>query len=165
MAVANYNDDSSNQSEFLKNSEPYLKKIPDNITNITKLNSRDSHYTVGDLQNKIWFTKRKFNLENSSYINQKEDAFCDKIYDLANKTVCSYSQLNNITYRIDDLTQKGFVSNFYNTDKRVYAIEKPVETYISYLNHFIIVSLITGPITSIMVARYYVKWRGKKSNE
>jgi hypothetical protein len=65
---------------------------------------------------------------------------------------------------IENLTQKGFISNFY-TNEGIHAIKKPVETYVSYLNHFIIISLISGPITSIVVAKHYIKRKGGESNE
>lgn len=150
MAVANYNNNSPS-SEFLTNTEPYLQNLPDG-----KISSRDSHYNIDNLQKEIWFTKRMAHLETPLF-NQTEDANCTRIHLPTKTTVCSHSDLNSTKNNIDDLTQIGFVSNFYNTNERVHAIENPVETYVDYLNHLIIISLITGPITYIATKNYYIK--------
>jgi hypothetical protein len=146
MAVANYNK-GWNASEFLT-ADNYI---------------RDSRYNFTNLQNEIWFTKRMVHLEKPLF-NHSEDASCTQIHVPTNTTVCSRSDLSNITSKIDDLTQKGFISDFYNAKERVHALENPVETYVIYLNHFIIISLIAGPITYIAASRYYVKRKDSESN-
>jgi hypothetical protein len=154
MTVENYNNDTKNRWQFITDSKPYLQ-------NLLFLSAGNTYND--DLQNEIWYTRRIVNLENPSF-DPTEDATCAKIRALSNTFVCSFTDLKNMTKKIDDLSQVGFISNIYDTNQRVHAIENPVETYVNYLTHFIIISLIAGPITYLAVERFYVR-KGTESIE
>ena len=155
MAVKHYNDDDPVASV------DFLKIIHD-------LNSTNPIYPSTDLSKKIWFTNRILNLEREplfKYPEWKEDTARCLTMDNSKIThnMCTYHELKNIDENITKLQENGFLSNFFNNNGKIHALEKNIDTFIIDLNHFIIISLITGPIVFVAGIRFYVKRKLKLS--
>lgn len=144
MSIAHYNSDQSNHKSSSYPNQ-YFRNL--NVSNLVG--------GVGSsiLSKEIWFTKREFDMENFNYglTKWKEDAIC-------NKPQCSYWELRNVSNSIEELSQNGFLDNFYNNAQKVQSLSKPLDAFISDLNNFIIISLIIGPIVFFAGIRLYVNY-------
>lgn len=154
-AAIHYNNDSP--TEFQK----YL----DNTQRLGEFNP-----TYTKLKNEFWFTNRTLNLENPSIPNSphwKEDLSCSQMNEsLVNPTMCSYDELASIKRNLTDLEQNGHLTNFYNNnDQKIHTLQNKIDTFVSYLNHFIIISLITGPIAFVTGIRYFIRKKGGTFND
>lgn len=71
--------------------------------------------------------------------------------------ICNYTQLQQINQNIKGLVQTGNTSDFDNTENKDISLQKPLETFVTDLNHFIIGSRITGSIIFTITVKHILK--------
>lgn len=91
-----------------------------------------------------WYTHRLFNLNKPVSDDLIEDATCKET-----GWKCTQEELHNITRNISNLSQIGYTSIFDN-NANVLGLGMMVDNFIYYLNAFIIVAFITGPVVFIV---------------
>jgi hypothetical protein len=123
----------------------------------------NSWYKVRDLAIEIYPTLDKKQLNNltnnilkNNYI---EDINCvnNLIHHKISDGICTQMQLMDISHSIHDLIQSGNTSDFYNTEFKMLSLQKPEDLFVTYLNYFIIGSMIAGPVIFTITTKHIVK--------
>jgi len=140
------------------------------------------HYNKGDIKDALidynnaihndkniidydaWYKMKVFSIEknitdnNGSITNSIEDINCvkdkTKKSHIISEGTCSHAQLQQINNNIKRLIESGNTSDFYNTENTVLSLQKPIETFVTDLNYFIIGSIITGPIIFTITVKH-----------
>jgi hypothetical protein len=132
-AIKIYNDESTNGSVYDATINNLNKNFSIPCQNLTEINNACKE---------IWFANRLLELENNRGHNVNEDYFnCREIMDETHK--CSYIEVQNLK-NISSQMDKGFVNYFYN-ERNINLMQKPIESYVSGLNNFFILTLLSGP--------------------